>query len=336
MGENYRYRGGPSGGREPWHGERHFEPRRGEPARRDPWRSNYRDRGGYAGSERDSSDFGRSAEGSGDYGGYGDDRRWREIGYGEDARDEWRSAADRDDEVGEWHPQSRYAMPRGNVRHGAFYGQRERGYGDFRQGDWQRDRGGSGQYGGPGRRQMLGQRMSPYGDERGGRYAGSRYPQQYGGSAFGSRSQYSSGSYGGRYYGGGVRGQSQRGRGPKGYQRSDERLQEIVCERLTDDPNIDASEISVEVTGQVVRLTGTVYDRTTKYQVEDLVEQCGGVKDIDNQLRVQSSSWTGDMQVSKEDSGYYGDTTRDSASAKSTLGSTAPGSSGSSASKRNG
>lgn len=83
---------------------------------------------------------------------------------------------------------------------------------------------------------------------------------------------------------------SHRGRGPQGYQRSDDRLKELVCERLTDDPRIDASNITVDVTGQTVKLTGSVDARHTKYQVEELVERLGGVKDIDNQLRVQSST----------------------------------------------
>jgi hypothetical protein len=81
--------------------------------------------------------------------------------------------------------------------------------------------------------------------------------------------------------------ESHRGRGPKGYARSDDRLREIICERLTDDPRIDASEIHIEVKEQTVKLTGSVRDRRTKYEVEDLVEHCGA-KDIDNQLRVQS------------------------------------------------
>jgi BON domain len=83
--------------------------------------------------------------------------------------------------------------------------------------------------------------------------------------------------------------ESHRGRGPKGYARTDERLHELICERLTDDPRIDASEIHVEVKEQTVKLTGSVPDRRTKYAVEDLVEHCGA-KDIDNQLRVQSQS----------------------------------------------
>jgi hypothetical protein len=80
-------------------------------------------------------------------------------------------------------------------------------------------------------------------------------------------------------------GQSHRGRGPKGYERSDERLKEIICERLTDDPSIDASEVTVEVSNKVVKLTGNVEDRRIKYLIEDVIEQAGGVRDIDNQLR---------------------------------------------------
>jgi hypothetical protein len=81
-----------------------------------------------------------------------------------------------------------------------------------------------------------------------------------------------------------------RGRGPKGYERSDERLREMICERLTDDPRIDASEVHIEVKDKVVKLTGHVPDRRTKYEIEDVVEHCGGVKDIDNQVRVGPST----------------------------------------------
>lgn len=79
-----------------------------------------------------------------------------------------------------------------------------------------------------------------------------------------------------------------RGRGPKGYERSDERVRDAVCERLSDDPYIDASEITVTVASGVVRLIGSVDSRQEKYEVEELVANCGGVKDVDNQLRVQT------------------------------------------------
>jgi osmotically-inducible protein OsmY len=115
----------------------------------------------------------------------------------------------------------------------------------------------------------------------------------YGRSEYGAQSSY------GRSYGEGSENrwqdnwrESHRGRGPKGYARSDERLREMICERLTDDPRIDASDIDLEVANQTVKLTGSVPDRRTKYEVEDLVEHCGA-KDIDNQLRVQSSARRG-------------------------------------------
>jgi osmotically-inducible protein OsmY len=110
--------------------------------------------------------------------------------------------------------------------------------------------------------------------------------------AYGRDPQGSSRNYGrsyGQNFGSSSGTQSFRGRGPQGYQRSDERLKEMICERLTDDPAIDASNVTIDVTGQVVKLTGMVDDRSTKYEIEELVERMGGVKDIDNQLRVQSS-----------------------------------------------
>lgn len=75
-----------------------------------------------------------------------------------------------------------------------------------------------------------------------------------------------------------------RGRGPKGYVRSDERLQELICEGLSDDPFIDASEVTVTVKNGEVTLTGNVDDRRTKYEIEEFVDRLSGVKEIHNQL----------------------------------------------------
>jgi osmotically-inducible protein OsmY len=77
-----------------------------------------------------------------------------------------------------------------------------------------------------------------------------------------------------------------RGKGPKGYQRSDERLKEMICERLREDPQIDASDLSVTVQGGKVTFDGTVDSRQTKNLVEDVAEQFG-VEDVQNNLRVQ-------------------------------------------------
>ena len=77
------------------------------------------------------------------------------------------------------------------------------------------------------------------------------------------------------------------GRGPKGYQRSDERIREDICERLTNHPEIDASEIEIQVKSGEVTLTGTVDRREAKRRAEDVAESVSGVKDVHNQLRAQ-------------------------------------------------
>jgi osmotically-inducible protein OsmY len=76
------------------------------------------------------------------------------------------------------------------------------------------------------------------------------------------------------------------GRGPKGYQRSDERIREEICEHLTIHPVIDASDIEVMVKKGDVTLTGSVESRAIKRLVEALTEAVLGVKEIDNNLRV--------------------------------------------------
>jgi osmotically-inducible protein OsmY len=81
-----------------------------------------------------------------------------------------------------------------------------------------------------------------------------------------------------------------RGRGPKGYQRSDARIHEDVCDRLADAPDIDASNIEVKTTNGDVILSGSVRDRREKRRAEDLVEGVSGVREVHNHLRV---SWPG-------------------------------------------
>ena len=76
------------------------------------------------------------------------------------------------------------------------------------------------------------------------------------------------------------------GRGPKGYQRSDARISEDVCERLTDAPDIDASSIEVTVNNGEVTLSGTVSEREDKRRTEDLIEHISGVREVHNNLRV--------------------------------------------------
>jgi osmotically-inducible protein OsmY len=80
------------------------------------------------------------------------------------------------------------------------------------------------------------------------------------------------------------------GRGPKGYTRSDERIREDVCDRLSDDPWVDASDIEVTVSNCEVTLAGNVDSREARRRAEDTAERISGVKHVQNNLRVQQQS----------------------------------------------
>ncbi len=78
------------------------------------------------------------------------------------------------------------------------------------------------------------------------------------------------------------------GRGPRGYQRSDERIQEEVCARLTQHGGIDATDVDVSVENGEVTLSGTVESRVQKRLAEDAAESVPGVRDVHNRLRIQA------------------------------------------------
>ena len=249
----------------------------------------------------DDTDYGRSVDGIGDYGGYSEEENsyrsefspasGRNYGHPDRHRDEQRDSIE--ERYGR-PERSRFGSGRDDMSSMAYGGgQREPQRGDRTQDTrWSAER--------------SGWDSEAYGRERSGSWEADRYPHEssdgrrYGG--YGSSSGFSSGGYGRDYgrgwYNGGESGrdtrsaesQSHRGKGPKGYQRSDERLKEIVCERLSDDHAIDASEISIAVSGGTVTLTGTVENRRDKFAAEDLIAQMSGVKDVDNRLRVQSAS----------------------------------------------
>lgn len=80
------------------------------------------------------------------------------------------------------------------------------------------------------------------------------------------------------------------GRGPKGYTRSDERIEEDVCERLTENSELDASDITIQVENGEVTLSGTVDDRYFKRLAEDIVDSVSGVKDVHNQIKISPKS----------------------------------------------
>jgi hypothetical protein len=100
----------------------------------------------------------------------------------------------------------------------------------------------------------------------------------------------------GNLYGGGYGREGQRGihrgKGPRNYRRTDDRIQEDINDRLTDDPRVDASEVNVKVENGEVTLTGTVDDRKAKRRAEDIAESVPGVTHVENLLRVHSPAST--------------------------------------------
>lgn len=97
------------------------------------------------------------------------------------------------------------------------------------------------------------------------------------------------------------------GRGPKGYTRTDDRIREDVCERLSMDDDVDATDIEVRVENGEVTLVGTVQTRSMKHHAEDLAEDVSGVKDVHNQLRVMKGmiNELKDKVTGKESDAHY-------------------------------
>ena len=82
---------------------------------------------------------------------------------------------------------------------------------------------------------------------------------------------------------------SHHGKGPKGYRRSDQRILEEICELLTEDSQVDASDIEIQCKEGKVVLEGEVATRQMRYRAEDLADQVRGVEDIENRIRVMKS-----------------------------------------------
>jgi osmotically-inducible protein OsmY len=149
----------------------------------------------------------------------------------------------------------------------AYYGDRDRGHfadrGSFGDRGYYGDRGSND-------RGTYGERAYGYGDRGVGNYFNQPgYP-----GSFRSREGFEAGR------------QSFAGRGPKGYQRSDARINEDVCDRLCDSPEIDATNVDVRVAGGEVTLSGSVSSRDEKRRAEDMIEHVSGVREVHNNLRV--------------------------------------------------
>jgi BON domain len=118
-------------------------------------------------------------------------------------------------------------------------------------------------------------------------YGGTEHSPQYGVGRYGyapGRSGHGFGYGASRF----EREGSYAGRGPKGYRRSDERIQEEVCERLTAAPDIDATDVEVSVQNGEVTLDGTIRERSMKRAAEDCAESVTGVQQVHNRLRIEA------------------------------------------------
>jgi hypothetical protein len=65
-----------------------------------------------------------------------------------------------------------------------------------------------------------------------------------------------------------------------------------VCERLSWNDEVDATDITVRVEAGEVTLEGTVETRHMKRLSEDIAEEVGGVQDVHNRLRVTKAMLT--------------------------------------------
>jgi hypothetical protein len=83
------------------------------------------------------------------------------------------------------------------------------------------------------------------------------------------------------------------GRGPKGYRRSDERIREDVCDRLTLCDDVDASDVTVAVQDGEVTLEGSVRDRRMRRDAESCADEVMGVREIHNRLQTRATAGAG-------------------------------------------
>ncbi len=136
-----------------------------------------------------------------------------------------------------------------------------------------------------------------FGDAHGSAFGSQPSQQGYGrmgvgsgrGMGMGSGLDDSRGAFGQQTFGQGFGLSGQKGsdfRAPKGYQRSDERIREDVCETLGRHPDVDPSDIEITVQSGEVTLSGTVDESRARRTAEEVIERMPGVKDVHNHIRV--------------------------------------------------
>jgi len=69
----------------------------------------------------------------------------------------------------------------------------------------------------------------------------------------------------------------------------DERIRHEVCRTLSEDDQLDASEVVVTVADHEVTLQGRVVDQRSKYRAEDLVARVSGVRAVHNRAKTETT-----------------------------------------------
>ena len=82
-------------------------------------------------------------------------------------------------------------------------------------------------------------------------------------------------------------GRRQTNSGPRSRRKPDESLRQEIREILIADPELEATDIEVEVEGGAVTLRGVVVDSDARLLAEELVESLVGVREVHNRLRVE-------------------------------------------------
>ncbi|MCY1289364.1 BON domain protein [compost metagenome] len=72
---------------------------------------------------------------------------------------------------------------------------------------------------------------------------------------------------------------------PRGYQRTDARIRDDLCERLAHADD-DVSDVTVDVGSGIVTLAGTVRHRDAKYRIEQMAEAVLGVSEVRNNIHL--------------------------------------------------
>jgi osmotically-inducible protein OsmY len=105
----------------------------------------------------------------------------------------------------------------------------------------------------------------------------------------GNRSE-SAGSRYGNQYGPGRGYQQQQGtrrQGPKGYQRSDDRIREQMVERFMES-DVELQDVECDVKDGIVSLSGTVKSRHCRHELENIADSVWGVKEVNNNIKIKS------------------------------------------------